>query len=197
MDHQMLARFDEDKTARSFVVRAPAVGLLDRVPDVGMYQNPMASFGVLTVLGRQHTLLLPRNVGGRVVEQLVKGMHVPVEYNQPLFRLKVGSDDGDRADATASAGAQAQQSSDLIAVPSPSDGIFYRRAGPDSPPYVDVGSAVTTGTVLGLVEVMKCFNQIVYGGPGFPERGTVVQVHAGDAAEVKFGSPLFHVKPEE
>jgi len=197
METKLVARFDEDKTAHSFVVRAPAVGVLDRVPELGDYQNPMAGFAVLTVLGRQHTLLLPRNVGGRVIEQLVKGMHVPVEYNQPLFRLKVGSDDGDRSDLATGGAVQAQQASDLIAVPSPSDGIFYRRAGPDSPAYVDVGSKVTTGTVLGLVEVMKCFNKIVYGGPGFPERGTVVQVHAGDAAEVTFGAPLFHVKSEE
>jgi biotin carboxyl carrier protein len=51
--------------------------------------------------------------------------------------------------------------------------------------------------VLGLVEVMKCFNQIVYVGPGFPDRGTIASVHAEDATEVRFGALLFHVRPEE
>ena len=56
---------------------------------------------------------------------------------------------------------------------------------------------MTSGTVLGLVEVMKCFNQITYGGPDLPARGTVAQILAEDAAEVQFGQALFRVKPAE
>jgi acetyl-CoA carboxylase biotin carboxyl carrier protein len=82
-------------------------------------------------------------------------------------------------------------------VKSPSEGIFYRRSAPDSPPFVDIGARVSSGTVLGLVEVMKCFNQIAYGGPGLPEHGEVVKILADDAAEVQFGQPLFWVRPAE
>jgi biotin carboxyl carrier protein len=51
--------------------------------------------------------------------------------------------------------------------------------------------------VLGLVEIMKCFNQITYGGPGLPERGRVAEILAEDAAEVQFGQVLFRIKPLE
>ncbi|MBN2358206.1 MAG: hypothetical protein JXR83_02055 [Deltaproteobacteria bacterium] len=197
MDNKLVARFDEDRQERSFIVRSPAVGVLDRAPALGAFQNPLAGFAALTVLGRQQVLVLPHNVSGRVVEQLVTGMNVPVEYNQPLFRLEVDAEEYARIQSARQRGLLAQTPDGLIAVPSPSDGIFYRRASQDSPPYVEVGDPVSRGSVLGLVEVMKCFNQIVYGGPGLPDRGTVVSVRADDASEVKFGEPLFHVKPEE
>jgi len=83
----------------------------------------------------------------------------------------------------------------LIRVTAPSEGIFYRRPTPDAPAYVEPGAPVAQGTVLGLVEVMKCFNQITYGGPGFPERGEIVKVLAEDAAEVQFRQELFWVRP--
>ena len=57
------------------------------------------------------------------------------------------------------------------------------------------GMRVTVGTVVGLVEVMKCFSQISYGGPGLPERGTVVKALIDESAEVRFGQTLLLVKP--
>ena len=78
-----------------------------------------------------------------------------------------------------------------------SDGIFYRRPSPDSPAYVEVGSAVSSGSIMGLVEIMKCFHQITYGGLDLPEKGEIVKILADDAAEVRFGQALFHVKPVE
>ena len=77
----------------------------------------------------------------------------------------------------------------------PSQGVFYRRPSPDSPPYVDEGSPVVPGTILGVVEVMKCFNQITYGGAEVPARGTVARILVADACEVGFGQALMLVKP--
>ena len=37
---------------------------------------------------------------------------------------------------------------------------FYRRASPDDDPYVDEGDRVSDGQVIGLVEVMKNFNEV-------------------------------------
>ena len=59
---------------------------------------------------------------------------------------------------------------------------------------VEVGSRVQAGDPLGLVEVMKTFNQILYGGPGFPEDAEVVEVRAGDAEEVRAGQILMVVR---
>ncbi|MEM7041603.1 MAG: acetyl-CoA carboxylase [Pseudomonadota bacterium] len=43
---------------------------------------------------------------------------------------------------------------------SPLPGTFYRRPSPDQPPFKDVGDEVKEGDVIGLVEVMKVFNEV-------------------------------------
>ena len=43
---------------------------------------------------------------------------------------------------------------------SPLPGTFYRRPGPDEPPFVEDGGAVEAGSVVGLVEVMKTFHEV-------------------------------------
>jgi acetyl-CoA carboxylase biotin carboxyl carrier protein len=43
---------------------------------------------------------------------------------------------------------------------SPLPGIFYRRPAPDQPPYLEEGDAVEEGDTLGLIEVMKTFNEV-------------------------------------
>ena len=57
-----------------------------------------------------------------------------------------------------------------FAVTSPTHGMFYRRPRPDEPAYVEAGQIVENGSTLGLVEVMKCFAAITYGGDQLPSR---------------------------
>jgi len=39
-------------------------------------------------------------------------------------------------------------------------GIFYRRPSPEAPPFKEVGDAVKSGDIIGLVEVMKQFTEV-------------------------------------
>ena len=39
-------------------------------------------------------------------------------------------------------------------------GTFYRRPAPDAPSYKQVGDSVAVDEVIGLVEVMKMFNEV-------------------------------------
>ncbi len=194
-EQTLIARVDAlgSPEAPEFLVRAPAVGVIDSVPEEGLYLNALQGAFTLRVLGRRHRVLLPRGVQGRVGERLVAGRSVPVEFGQPLLRLRAGAESAavEQRRSAVAAGADGE----LIAVPAPSDGIFYRRASPESPPYVELGAAVAQGTVLGLVEVMKSFNQIAYGSPGLPERGTVERILVEDSAEVSFGQALFLIRP--
>ncbi|HHN78078.1 MAG TPA: acetyl-CoA carboxylase biotin carboxyl carrier protein, partial [Phycisphaerales bacterium] len=48
----------------------------------------------------------------------------------------------------------------LVAIESPMVGTFYAAANPDSEPFVGVGSQVSPGTVVCIVEAMKVFNEI-------------------------------------
>jgi acetyl-CoA carboxylase biotin carboxyl carrier protein len=191
---RLVAKVDSE-AEDSFLVRAPAVGMADGVPAEGVYLNPSEGFLTLTILNRRYVVQLPRNVQGMVTERFIEDTWTAVDYGQPLLRLSLARDLAVGRAAADHGGGQAQGTEDLIAVPAPSDGVFYRKASPDAPPYVREGSEVTTGTVLGLVEVMKSFNQIAYGGAGLPERGRVERILAEDAAEVAYGQTLFLVRP--
>jgi acetyl-CoA carboxylase biotin carboxyl carrier protein len=119
----------------------------------------------------------------------------PLGYGQPLLRLSQAREVGGNGLDGPAGQAKERAADGLIAITAPSDGVFHRRPAPDSPCYVQEGSEVSAGSVLGLVEVMKSFAQIVYGGTGLPERGTVVEIPVDDAAEVAFGQTLFLVRP--
>jgi acetyl-CoA carboxylase biotin carboxyl carrier protein len=49
----------------------------------------------------------------------------------------------------------------MAEIRSPIPGIFYRKPSPDEPDFVQEGDAVEAGTVIGLVEVMKQFHDVV------------------------------------
>ena len=44
---------------------------------------------------------------------------------------------------------------------SPLPGTFYRRPSPDRPNFKSVGDAVALGDVIGLIEVMKSFHEVL------------------------------------
>ena len=49
---------------------------------------------------------------------------------------------------------------------SPLPGTFYRKPAPDKPDYKTDGDAVTQDDTIGLVEVMKSFNEVKAGAIG-------------------------------
>ncbi len=68
---------------------------------------------------------------------------------------------------------------------SPLPGTFYRRSSPDQPPYKDKGDSVAEGDVIGLVEVMKSFNEVKA-----DTAGTVVEFLVENEDPVMAGQPL-------
>ncbi len=79
----------------------------------------------------------------------------------------------------------------LVAIESPMVGTFYATPDPDSPAFVAVGSQVSPGSVVCLIEAMKIFNEIKADVAGSIER---ILVKNGEAIE--FGQDLFLVRPE-
>jgi acetyl-CoA carboxylase biotin carboxyl carrier protein len=76
---------------------------------------------------------------------------------------------------------------------SPSSGRFYLRPAPDKPLFVEVGAAIVRGQTIGLLEVMKTFNRIVFGGDGMPDQATVRRVIPADGADVSAGDALLEL----
>ena len=70
--------------------------------------------------------------------------------------------------------------------------VFYRRPSPEEPPFVEVGDEVQEDTVVCLLEVMKCFRQVMA-----ETRGHIVKICAESNSLVEEGSVLFLIHPEE
>ncbi|UCD76682.1 MAG: hypothetical protein JSV91_07100 [Phycisphaerales bacterium] len=189
----------DENDPETLLVTCPVVGMADGAPKAGLFLNPFDRVIPIKILNQRYVLRLPRDVQGRVTEVFIPNSYAPVAYGQPLARLdpRAAEAGPDRAGGRAGEGGPADDADQgqLITIEAPSEGIFYRRSSPDSPPYVEVGSEIATGSVLGLVEIMKCFNQITYGGAGLPEKGQVVKILAEDTAEVQFGQTLFQIRP--
>jgi acetyl-CoA carboxylase biotin carboxyl carrier protein len=70
-------------------------------------------------------------------------------------------------------------------VPSPMVGTAYWASEPGAKPFIEVGSKVSVGQTLLIIEAMKTMNQI----PS-PRAGTVTQMLVEDGQPVEFGEPL-------
>ena len=79
--------------------------------------------------------------------------------------------------------------SDENVVRSPIPGVFYRRPDPDSPPFVSEGDFVEDGGVVGLVEVMKQFHDVVA-----EEAGTVGSFEVENEGMVDAGQMIVTVE---
>lgn len=49
---------------------------------------------------------------------------------------------------------------DATTIKAPVPGTFYRRPSPDEDPFANEGDRISNGQVIGLVEVMKSFNEV-------------------------------------
>ena len=49
---------------------------------------------------------------------------------------------------------------DATTIKAPVPGTFYRRPSPDKDPFANEGDRISNGQVIGLVEVMKSFNEV-------------------------------------
>jgi acetyl-CoA carboxylase biotin carboxyl carrier protein len=82
-------------------------------------------------------------------------------------------------------------SEDQVALTSPMVGMFYRADKPGSPPFVNVGEAVSVGQTIGLIEAMKIFSEI----PA-EHAGVVVAILAQDGQLVQADTPLVILRKE-
>lgn len=78
----------------------------------------------------------------------------------------------------------------LITIKSPMIGTFYRKSSPDKPNLVDIGTEISPGSVVCIIEAMKLFNEIES-----EIKGRVVKVLVDDASPVEYDQPLFLVEP--
>jgi acetyl-CoA carboxylase biotin carboxyl carrier protein len=83
-----------------------------------------------------------------------------------------------------------EEDSNLITVKAQMIGTFYRAAGPDKDPFIQVGSVIKPGDKLCIIEAMKLFNEIES-----EVSGKVVKILVDDISPIEFDQPLFLVDP--
>lgn len=167
---------------------APAVGLVRGLPETGALVSG-GRLGAIEVLGVVSPLVVPPGIEGRVVTRLPStSSRSPVAYGQRVLTIVPA-----RADAADGPREAAGVAVAELVFRAPMSGRFYARPAPDKPALVEVGAEVATGTPLCLLEVMKTFNRIPYGGSGLPDRARIVRVCAADGDDVTRGAPLFEL----
>jgi acetyl-CoA carboxylase biotin carboxyl carrier protein len=78
----------------------------------------------------------------------------------------------------------------LKEIKSPMVGTFYRAPEPGAEPYVKVGSRVSAGQTVCIIEAMKIMNEIEA-----EVTGVVKEVCLEDSSPVEFGTVLYRVDP--
>jgi biotin carboxyl carrier protein len=72
---------------------------------------------------------------------------------------------------------------------SPLPGTFYRKPAPDQPAYKNDGDRVAVGEVIGLIEVMKSFNEVKA-----EAAGRIVRFIADNEDAVMAGQPIAEIE---
>jgi acetyl-CoA carboxylase biotin carboxyl carrier protein len=94
------------------------------------------------------------------------------------------------AAAAASPTPAAPAAAALKEIKSPMVGTFYRAPEPGAEPYVKVGSRVSAGQTVCIIEAMKIMNEIEA-----EVTGVVKEVCLEDSSPVEFGTVLYRVDP--
>lgn len=136
----------------------------------------------------EFSLYLKRSAGGWTQQQVTaKGAEPLALASGPGVVAPVpGSTAGD---GLRSAEPMASEAG-LLDVRAPMVGTFYRAPQPGAAPFIEIGSAVTPTTLIGIIEVMKLMSSI-------PAQvaGTVREILVEDAQLVEKGQLLLRVKP--
>ncbi|MBP81955.1 MAG: acetyl-CoA carboxylase, biotin carboxyl carrier protein [Acidiferrobacteraceae bacterium] len=77
-------------------------------------------------------------------------------------------------------------------VHSPMVGTFYASPNPESKPYVEIGSSVSVGDTLCMIEAMKIFNHVEAETSGVVRK---ILKHSGDPVE--YGEALFVIEEND
>lgn len=170
---------------------APSVGVFLPSVAAGELLASGQSIGMIEVLGVRRDLFVPQGIEGRVSKRIGGGRaRVPVQYGDVLLSISTAtmalSRDADPSETAGSDGA--------LAFTAPMSGRFYSRPSPTEQPFVSAGDIVKRGQTLGLLEVMKTFNRLVYQGDGLPDAAQVERVVPNEGDDVVRGDVILSLR---
>lgn len=170
---------------------SPSVGVF--VPSIlqGDLLASGQSIGTIEVLGVRRELVVPTGVEGRVVDRIGGGRaRVPVQYGDALLAISTTS----IASMSEADSSEVVDRGDVLAFTAPMSGRFYSRPSPSEAPFVSAGDIVHRGQTLGLLEVMKTFNRLVYQGEHLPDSAKVEKVVPTEGDDVVRGDVILALR---
>ena len=182
--HVLRAQAGEGDTSH---LLAPCVGIFIPTVAKGQLVSPGQRIGVIEVLGVRQPLLVPDGVTGRVSMRKGEGSsRVAVQYGDSLVTIARAP----LADEAAAPSEGLVDDKGALSFVAPMSGRFYSRPSPTEPPFITEGDTVDRGQTIGLLEVMKTFNRLVYQGDGLPARAMVDKVVPDDGDDVARGDVI-------
>jgi acetyl-CoA carboxylase biotin carboxyl carrier protein len=133
--------------------------------------------------GTQHVRLRRGAVASVVVPAATMSPHAPA---LPAAASTPAANSAESKPAAPSASKK-----NLIEIKSETVGTYYAQPKPGEPAYVKIGDRVTPNKPVGLVEVMKTYNEILANCTG-----VVREILVENGTFVEFGQVLFRVDPE-
>jgi len=127
--------------------------------------------------GVQHVPIASTNLPSQIFQQPV-----------PVTSVPVAPQNGGQA-GQAQGAVPAEKG--VIQIVSPMVGTFYRAPSSEAEPYVEVGTEVTKGQPLCIIEAMKMMNEIES-----EVSGKIVRILVENGQTVEFGQPLFQVETQ-
>ena len=79
---------------------------------------------------------------------------------------------------------------DLLAITAPMVGTFYRSPAPGEAPFVELGSRISSGQPICILEAMKLMNELEA-----EVSGEVMEILVENGTPVEFGQVLMRIKP--
>jgi acetyl-CoA carboxylase biotin carboxyl carrier protein len=175
---------------RDVVVTSPSVGFWRTHLAPAAFVRSGDVIGTLEILGDRIEVVA--NAHGIVRESRAALAWRPVGYGEALLALDPRGTsievEGTHAEARVADAAG-------LVFAAPLSGRFFARSGPGKPPFVEVGAEVGPGQTICMLEVMKTFNRVTYGGPGLPERARVTAILVADEADVTMGQAILRLEP--
>lgn len=108
----------------------------------------------------------------------------PVVQAAPPARARDGA--GDRPEPPVNG---RPEEGNVTLVTAPFVGTFYRAAGPDAAPFIEVGQKVRKGQTLCIIEAMKLMNELES-----EVEGEIVACLTDNGRTVEYGEPLFRIR---
>ena len=128
-----------------------------------------------------------------VLSEVLRSDATEFEFAQGPLRLRVRRRLQPPDDPTERATEDSAPAEDkLVAVAAPLTGVFYACPSPGARNYVEIGEWAEAGTVVGLIEAMKVFNEVTA-----EQSGTVVRLAVEDGTLVHTGEALLYLDPAD